>query len=256
MRDGCHAAVMGESRMSRADRRSEALLRRCGTELRDARRSAGLTLASVAAASRCSESEVSRIERGRAPWVSVTALSRVAAVVGLDLWTRLYPGSDALRDAGHLRLESAFRDRIGAGLRVAAEVPVGDGRDQRAWDLVLADRSGSRAGVELDTRLTDVQAYLRRLALKRRDGDVDRLIVVLADSRSNRAVVDAGRAAIESTLRIEPGGAWPALTRGELPADDVLLFVRAVVPREQAIWRTASQVRPAATRQEGSDPAA
>ena len=46
-------------------------------------------------------------------------------------------------------------------------------------------------GVEAETRPTDLQALQRRLALKLRDGGVDELILVLADTRHNRAFLQA-----------------------------------------------------------------
>src|SRR5436190_412297 len=71
-----------------------------GAELRDARREAGLTQALVAAAVGISQMEVSRIERGRSPQVPAAALSRIAAVIGLRLWLKLYPDGPPIRDAG------------------------------------------------------------------------------------------------------------------------------------------------------------
>jgi ribosome-binding protein aMBF1 (putative translation factor) len=59
-------AAMAESRVSRADRRADAMRHRLGEEIRTARLAAGLTLVQVAAAIGISESEASRIERARA----------------------------------------------------------------------------------------------------------------------------------------------------------------------------------------------
>ena len=54
--------------------------------------------------------------------------------------------------------------------------------DLRAWDAVIT-LAGRRAGCEAETAgLTDIQALERRLALKLRDGDVDVLILVVADT--------------------------------------------------------------------------
>jgi transcriptional regulator with XRE-family HTH domain len=71
--------------MDRADRRTETNLIRVGGELRTARRIAGLTLAQVARVTHISTTELSRIERAKAPWVTVASLNRFAAAVGLDL---------------------------------------------------------------------------------------------------------------------------------------------------------------------------
>jgi hypothetical protein len=66
-----------------------------------------------------------------------------------------------------------------------------------AWDAVIADASGQVA-IELEMRLVDAQALARRLALKRRDGSVDRIVIVLADTRANRAAYAAARPILES----------------------------------------------------------
>jgi hypothetical protein len=47
--------------------------------------------------------------------------------------------------------------------------------------------------VEAETRLRDLQALDRRLALKERDGGMDRLILLVLDSRANRDVIRAHR---------------------------------------------------------------
>lgn len=237
-----HAGQVAESKASRGSRRATAALLRVGGELRDARLAAGLTLRTTSARVGISPSELSRIERGRAPWVAVTTLVRLAAVVGLDLTVRAYPGGDAVRDAGHARLEAAFRELLGAPLGVATEVPIGDPGDQRAWDMVLSGSDRRRAAVELDTRLTDSQGYLRRIALKRRDGGIERLIVVLADTRSNRAAVAATRSAFEDVFAIEDAGARRALAEGRIPDRDALLFVR-VAPRHRVVLPSGGNKR-------------
>jgi hypothetical protein len=60
--------------------------------------------------------------------------------------------------------------------------------DLRGWDAVLFG-DGRRTGVELEARLTDVQALTRRHNLKRRDDPVDHFLLVVADSRHNRRVL-------------------------------------------------------------------
>jgi transcriptional regulator with XRE-family HTH domain len=155
---------MPESRVARADRRADAMLRRTGEELRTARLAAGSTMAEVGAAVGISSSEVSRIERGLARWVDLATLCRLAATTGLDLWMRTYPGGEPLRDIAHLRLGDAFVALVGPPLVVRSEVGIGDPRDLRAWDLTLTDPTGDGCGVELETRLSDAQAQHRRIA--------------------------------------------------------------------------------------------
>jgi hypothetical protein len=69
-------------------------------------------------------------------------------------------------------------------------VPLPRPGDQRAWDgtITPADQRW-RYGVEAETHPSDGQAQMRRLALKRRDGQVDGVILLLPDTRTTRAFV-------------------------------------------------------------------
>ena len=218
-----------------------------------ARLSAALTLDQVAKAVRLSPSELSRIERGVAPWVDVGVLGRIAIVVGQDLSLRLYPAGEPLRDLAHLRLTEAFRSVLGAALIVRAEVPIGDDRDLRAWDLTIADQARRRCGVELETRFVDVQDQLRRLTRKVADGGLDRVLLVLADTRSNRAAIRAAAGLLSTTFVIDDAAAYAALARGEVPPRDALILVkvpsRSAVPRQKPTRGTASGTAPAVRRQ-------
>ncbi|MFN2483637.1 MAG: hypothetical protein ABR509_01690 [Candidatus Limnocylindria bacterium] len=98
---------------------------------------------------------------------------------------RTFPAGPPLRDAAHVALLRRLRERVSPMWRWRAEVPVGGFGDERAFDVVL-ERDGMRVAIEAETRLRDVQALARRLALKLRDGRVDRLIVVVSGTRTNR----------------------------------------------------------------------
>jgi hypothetical protein len=141
--------------------------------------------------------QMARICRGQVPKVSVDVLSGILSAVGLHLSAKAYPGNPPIRDASHLALLARFRARLGTGVRWRTEVPVvsspldpgGRGtRDRRAWDAVI-EGAGWRVGVEAETRIHDVQALQRRLALKQRDGDVRAVILVVNDTVHNRRVV-------------------------------------------------------------------
>jgi transcriptional regulator with XRE-family HTH domain len=159
-----------------------------GADLREGRLAAGLSLAAVGNAARMSYSEVSRIERGRLPGVSVQQLARLFAVVGMDLSARAYPFGLPLRDAAHIALLTRFGTVLHASLRLRLEVALPRHADLRAWDGVVYG-AGPAIAVEAETRLRDVQALLRRIALKVRDGDVTRLILLVADTHTNRRVL-------------------------------------------------------------------
>jgi transcriptional regulator with XRE-family HTH domain len=201
------------------------MLVRLGADLRTSRVAAGLTLAQVGRSAGLSPTEISRVERGIASWVDLPELARPAAVVGLDLWIRMDPGGEPLRDIAHLRLTDAFRALIGPGLAVRAEVPIGDPRDLRAWDLTLSNRTGSGCGVELETRLTDAQDQVRRLTRKAADGGMDRVLMVVADTRANRLAIQAAGSLLSAVCAIDDPAAYEALANGQLPPRDALILV-------------------------------
>ena len=216
---------MPESHVSRGTRRGRRLLADLGEEIRAARRASGLSLAECATAAGISGAELSRIERGLAPWLDVLTASRVCAVVGLDLSVRAFPGGNPVRDAAHAPMLAAFRDLLGPGLRLRAEVPVTDGRDARAWDGVIDDRT-SEAAVELESKVTDGQSLARRLALKQRDGQVSRLILVILDTRTNRAALRLASPVLESQFPLHDREIRSALSAGRLPEEGGIVLLR------------------------------
>jgi len=213
-----------EGPADRGRRRARELLVDLGREARNARLGAGLSQGSVARAAATSRSSVSRIERGRAPRASVDRVTTVLAVVGLDLGARAYPAGPPIRDVAHLRLLARFRARIGPSWRWRPEVPIGGTGDLRAWDGVLV-RDGRVVAIEAETRLHDVQALLRRVAAKRRDGAADRLVLVVADTRANREVAQVARPEFVAAFPADARSAWLALAAGLPPPDDALVLV-------------------------------
>jgi transcriptional regulator with XRE-family HTH domain len=172
--------------------RARALLAAMGREVRVARRALGLTQADVARASGVSRSWISRIELGQGPEIGFTLLSKVAAVVGLDLSLKAYPGPRGLRDRGQRDALGRIRVLLPSEAPWRTEVPLPIPGDLRAWDA-MTSLWGLVVGVEVEMHLVDGQALERRLHLKVRDGRVDRLVLVVADTRANReALRDLG----------------------------------------------------------------
>ena len=159
-----------------------------------ARRNAGLSQDAVGAACGISGSPVSRIESGQTRTVDVRTLAAMAAAVGRDLRLRAYPAGDAIRDVGQARLLGRLRPRFHPSLGWATEVPMPTEGDLRAWDAVIRG-PGWTIGVEAKTVIDDVQALERRLALKRRDGEVDHVILLVADTPRNRRALASAPAA-------------------------------------------------------------
>ena len=157
-------------------------------------------------------------------------VARIGAVVGLQVRLRAYPGMDPIRDIAQVRLLERCRKRLGPGLTVRIEVPLPIAGDLRAWDACIdglrpSGDSGSSLPVEAETRLADLQAQSRRLTLKMRDGGVDAILLVVADTRANRAAVAALGDSIRVLFPITPRQAMHALAAGMHPAGSALVFL-------------------------------
>jgi len=176
-----------------------------------------------------SPSEVSRIERGAAPWLTIGTTARLCAVVGLDVWLRAYPAGDAVRDIAHTSLTADFRALLPPAVRVAVEVPIGPRADLRAWDLVLVE-GRHEVGVDLETRLIDAQALARRVQLKLRDSYLDAVLIGLRDTRANRAAYAAARPTLDLLCPTPPDAVLSALRGGRLPERSGVVFVARTHP--------------------------
>jgi hypothetical protein len=138
----------------------------------------------------------------------MNAVFRVAAVVGLRIGLRAYPGGDPLRDAAHARLLERFRRRLHPALGWRTEVPLPNAGDPRAWDAVVTG-DGWRDGIEAETGVDDAQALERRAQLKQRDGGLDHVILVISDTKRNRQALGTAPSAF---------AAFPLRTRQVLGA--------------------------------------
>ena len=173
-----------------------------------------------------SQSEVSRYERGLIP-VDLERAVLLHSLVGLDLAVRSYPGGTPLRDRAHAALLARFRARLHPRLRWDTEVPLPNDRDQRSWDAVTWSPSPDRWAVpiEAESRPTDWQALERRLKLKMRDGHVDLVILLIADTRHGRAFVRALGAAITEAFPVPARDALQALGAGRRPSGSSLILL-------------------------------
>ena len=178
------SAVARGRRMGRAERR------RAGDQLRIGRVAAGLSQRGLAVMVGLSHSTVGRMERGEVQRITIDRLAVVAAVLGFDLRIGFYPTGTPVRDAAHLALIGRLRKRVSKSLRWRTEVPIPIPGDLRTADVII-DGPSFDGMVEAETRLYDLQAMERRIHLKQRDLGVRRLILLVADTRHNRAVLDA-----------------------------------------------------------------
>ncbi len=207
----------------RGARQSISLARSVGTELLEARLAAGVSQMHVARAAGLTQSRISRTERAATPYARLDELSRHCAVLGMKLTLRTYPEGVPVRDAGQLQLLRRLRAVVSERFRWRSEVLVAGQGDLRAWDVVL-DGPGLIA-IDAETRLRDIQALQRRLELKWRDSGIPRLVLVVAATHHNRAVLREHRAALASTLPLDSRRTLAALRAGEVPPENGIVLL-------------------------------
>ncbi len=213
----------------RGARRARAIRIQLGREVHEGRVDRGLSLAEAGGAVGISASQVSRIERGLVPNVSIATIVELLEVVGLELSARAYPGSGPIRDAAHLRLLDAFRNRLHRSVRWATEVPLPVPGDLRGWDAQIST-SGWRYGVEAETAPRDAQALERRMQLKARDGQVDGVILLLPDTRAARLFLESAGSHLAPAFPVSGRRALELLGAGVDPGGGAIVVVR-VPPR-------------------------
>ena len=208
----------------RGARRAHEALSLLGRDARAARIAADLTQEAVASVLRLDRTWISRFELGDAPGISLTHVFEILAVLGLDASVRSYPAGDPIRDAGQARLLERLHLRLPPAVGWETEVPMPTMGDLRAWDGLL--RLGQeRWGVEAETRIGDLQARLRSLQLKRRDGGVDGVILLLNDSRHHRSLVREHRALLLGVCPADGQEALEAIEAGRPPRGDALILL-------------------------------
>jgi transcriptional regulator with XRE-family HTH domain len=195
-----------------------------GQELREARLAAGVTQRQVAEAAGISHTELSRIERGLALWVSFNTLVVIAAVLGLDLPLRAFPVGSPIRDRAQLELLAKFRALLPTDLTWRTEVPLRIQRDLRAWDAVVGGH-GWNVPVDAETRLRDVQAVSRRAGLKRRDDGAEIMILLVADTRNNRQVLRLAKPDLAAEFPVPGRELLASLSARERPPGSAIVIL-------------------------------
>jgi hypothetical protein len=95
--------------------------------------------------------------------------------------------------------------------------------DLRAGDGVVEGGFGMNL-VEAETRLTDVQAVVRKAMLKKRDLGAHRLILLISDTANNRRVLDL-HPELREQFPVSMRRCMAALARGEDPGGDSLVIL-------------------------------
>ena len=199
------------------------MARSVACELLEARLAAGVSQMQVARAAGLAQSRISRTERAAVPHARLDELSRQCAVLGLKLTLRAYPEGVPVRDAAQLRLLLRLRAVVSERFGWRSEVPVAGQGDLRAWDVVL--EGPGLLAIDAETRLRDIQALQRRLELKWRDGGMPRLVLVVAATHHNRAVLREHGASLASTLPLDPRRTLAALRAGQVPPENGIMLL-------------------------------
>jgi transcriptional regulator with XRE-family HTH domain len=194
-------------------------------DIKTARVRSGISQKDVGRAVNMSASQVGRFERGQLHDVTIGKVCRLSAAVGLEASLRLYPDGDPIRDAAQVRLLERLRNRIGAEVRWRTEVPLFGRQDARAWDAV-ADGTGCVDGIEAETRLSDIQATERRIMLKVRDDtSIHHVLMLVADTRANRAALALGRETLRGNFPLDTRDVLASLANGRCPGANGLIII-------------------------------
>lgn len=214
--------VTRESRAERGRQRGTRLRAEVGRAFRLARRSAGLSQASVGRLVGASQSSISRIERATRG-ADVVLLAMIGSVIGLDLAVNVYPGGSPVRDAGHTRLMRRLQlllpDHFGWQTEQVLPIP----GDQRSIDAVIV-RPPLQTGFELETRLMDTQDLVRRALRKQRDANLACTVLVFADTAANRRAVAAAEATLRPAFPLDGRAVLASLRAGRTPEANGILF--------------------------------
>ncbi|MGH2475488.1 MAG: helix-turn-helix domain-containing protein [Candidatus Limnocylindrales bacterium] len=198
------------------------MVQRVIDELEMNRRGRGISCRELGRRTGISHTQIGRVSRGDLRDLGIGAASRMAAVLGLDISVTVHPVGDPVRDAAHLALIRRFSARLPASLRWRTEVPIPLPGDRRSADGVV-DGPRVRA-IEAETRLDDIQAMERRIRAKQRDLGIGRIILLVADTRHNRAVI-AGVPELGQRFPVGTRRCLAALGRGVDPGSDCLVII-------------------------------
>jgi transcriptional regulator with XRE-family HTH domain len=199
------------------------LLARTADGLANARRANGLSLREVGRRLSVSHALIARAERGDPETLTIELAARLASVLGQELNVSLHPDGEAVRDKGHLALLGRFRSRLAPTVGWRSEVSMPIEGDRRSADALI-EVDGVEALVEAETHLADIQLLERGISGKQRDLGVARVVLLVADTRHNRAVI-AGVPALRERFPIGTGACLSELARGRVPDRDALVVL-------------------------------
>jgi hypothetical protein len=179
----------------------------------------------VAAAIGRSQSDISRLERLRdIDRMSLVDLSTLGSVLGLELGAGFHPYGQPIRDKGHQVVIGRLRRILSAAFAVMAEASFPNPGDPRRWDLLIR-LPLQIIGIEVETRIRDIQALVARLRRRAIEGGADVLVLVLADTKTNRELLPQLLEALGGDFATSPRAILKALRAGQpVPGSGVVLI--------------------------------
>lgn len=213
-----------QTRLERGRRRGRTVVARLISELVATRQVLNVSQRAMARELHRSQTALVRLEHlARIDRISFVDVAEVASLLGLELSAVLHQLGDPVRDRGHQALIARFRGLLAATIKVIAEAPLPNVGDRRTWDLLLRC-VGQVVGVEAETRVRDIQALVRRMRERERDGGVDQIVLVLAESAVNRRLLPELLEALGPRFATPPRDLLKALRAGQpLPGSGVVI---------------------------------
>jgi transcriptional regulator with XRE-family HTH domain len=205
----------------RGTRRGRYLSERFGRQVREIRIGLGLSQAALGRMLKLSRSAIGRMETAHAAPDLITA-ARVCAVLGMELSVGIHQLGAPARDIAHAQLLDRFAARLHPSIQFATEWPLPIPGDLRALDGLI--QAPFRCLVEAETRASDAQAIERKVRLKQRDAGVERAILLLKDSRANRAFL-AANPGLRRSFPLGTRAVLAALAAGRDPGADGIVFL-------------------------------
>lgn len=218
-----------EGPVDRGARRGRHSLDMVIREFHESRLGAGVSQGRIGRAMGRSDAWVSWTESGANPSLSIVDASRMLACVGLDLSVRAYPAGRGVRDEAQLDLIAQFKSLVAPRWECRTEVPIPLPGDLRAWDVVLRG-SAAAIAVDAESRIHDIQAVDRRVMLKLRDSGLDRAVILVAGTRTNRTILRDLGDSVGANYPIPSRHALAALVAGRDPGGNSIIVLSAPPP--------------------------
>jgi transcriptional regulator with XRE-family HTH domain len=214
---------------TRGTDRGLAIIQSLMRDAQAARVASGLSYAAIGRALHLAPGQVAGILRGKVTSLTIVRAAQILAAVGMKLSASGFPEGPAVRDAGQRSLLDRLRRRTSSELRWSEEVPVielptAGEIDLRAWDAGI-DGSSCRCRVDAESHVGDLQAVTRRVALKQRDGRETCVILLLADTKHHRALLELARDGLRAQFPTSQRTALAALKAGRSPGGNSLILL-------------------------------